>query len=68
MWGGAGYLNAVPKISFTVPVSVFAMERKRMVRAMSMIWSSVTLPVCLTVAGEQAAGCRAWGAGRSADW
>lgn len=38
----------VPSISLTVPASVRAMERSRMIRAMSITWSNVTLPSCLT--------------------
>ena len=42
------YLKHVPRISFTVPVSVLAMDLKRIVRATSITWSSVRLPECLT--------------------
>ena len=37
----------VPSISFTVPASVRAIERSRMMRAISITWSRVTLPSCL---------------------
>lgn len=37
----------VPSISFTVPERVRAIERSRMVRAISITWSSVMLPSCL---------------------
>ena len=40
---------AVPSISFTVPLRCLAMERERIVRAMSITWSIVMLPVCFTV-------------------
>merc|ERR1719460_214530 len=39
--------NAVPSISKTVPWGVFAIDRGRMVRAISMTWSRVMLPSCL---------------------
>ena len=39
----------VPRISFTVPERYLDMERGRMVRAMSITWSMVILPLCLTV-------------------
>ena len=38
----------VPRISLTVPASLRAIERSRIVRAMSMTVSSVKLPLCLT--------------------
>eukprot|EP00953_Heterococcus_sp_UTEX-ZZ885_P016898 9483-Heterococcus_DN1.PRE.2 len=34
--------------TLVVPARVRAIERERMVRATSMIWSSVMLPSCLT--------------------
>lgn len=37
----------VPSISFTVPARLLAIDRSRMMRAMSITWSSVTLPLCL---------------------
>merc|ERR1719237_1206604 len=39
--------KAVPSISKTVPSSLRAIERGRIVRAISMTWSSVMLPSCL---------------------
>ena len=39
----------VPRISFTVPERYLDMDRGRMVRAMSITWSMVILPLCLTV-------------------
>ena len=39
----------VPRISFTVPERYLDMDRGRMVRAMSITWSIVILPLCLTV-------------------
>lgn len=39
----------VPRISFTVPERYLDMDRGRIVRAMSITWSIVILPLCLTV-------------------
>ena len=39
----------VPRISFTVPERYLDMDLGRMVRAMSITWSIVILPLCLTV-------------------
>jgi hypothetical protein len=36
-----------PRISFTVPSSFFAIDLKRMARAMLITWSRVMLPLCL---------------------
>ena len=38
----------VPRISLTVPASFLAMERSLMVRAISITWSRVMLPLCTT--------------------
>lgn len=40
---------AVPRISFTVPANLRAIDRGLMVLAISIIWSIVRLPLCLTV-------------------
>lgn len=43
---------AVPRISFTVPDRLRAMERCLIVRAISITWSMVILPLCLTTMKE----------------